>query len=278
GAAAARRHATSRNAEVSRLLRASSIFLATALALAAPAAADTAGGTASVDDIVARHLKACGGLKKIRAIQTLRETGRIAAGADRQALVTRERKRPNLTRFEFTVQGVTSVFVSNGERGWKMSPFEGNEGPTALPEEVIGEASEQGDIEGPLVDWKAKGHQVELVGREDIDGHAAYKLKLTLKSGAVRYEFLDARTFYRLRTVATRQLHGRPVQIEATFSDYRKTDGVPFPHRIEVAASGRPQHLIVTVDTVEVNPPLSDSLFEMTESSQPTSNQPSQLE
>jgi outer membrane lipoprotein-sorting protein len=264
---------------VSRILHVARLLLpALALALASPASS-WAAGNPSVDEIVARHVAACGGLKKIRAIQTLRETGRIAAGADRQALVTRELKRPNRTRFEFTVQGVTGVFVSDGERGWKMSPFEGNQGPTPLPEEVVGEAAEQGDIEGPLVDWKTKGHQVELVGREEIDGRSAYKLKLTLKSGAVRYEYLDAKTFYRLRTVSTRQMRGHPVQIEATFGDYRKTGGVLFPHRIDVAASGRPQRLRVTVDRIEINPPLSDALFEMTESAAPpASNQPSQFE
>ena len=244
------------------------LALASSLATSAPPASPAA-TTPTVDDIVARHVAACGGLKKIRAIQTLREKGRITAGANRQALVTRELKRPNRIRFEFTVQGVTGVFVSDGERGWKMSPFEGNTGPTPLSEEVVQEAAEQGDFEGPLVDWSAKGHQVELIGRETVGDREAFKLKLTLKSGAVRYEYLDVKTFYRLRTDSTREIRGHPVQIQATFGDYKKTQGVLFPHRIEVAAAGRPQHLSVVVDKIEVNPPLSDTLFEMSDLAQP---------
>ena len=246
-----------------------SLLLSLALALLAVSLASPAAPTRTLDDIVARHVAACGGLKKIRSIQTLRETGRITAGANRQALVTRELKRPNRTRFEFTVQGVTGVFVSDGERGWKMSPFEGNTGPTPLPDEAVKEAAEQGDIEGPLVDWKAKGHQVELVGRAAVNGREAYKLKLTLKSGAVRYEYLDVETFHRLRSDSTRMVKGRAVQIEATFGDYKKTRGVLFPHRIELAAVGRPQHLSIVVEKVEVNPPLSDALFEMSDLAHP---------
>jgi hypothetical protein len=127
----------------------------------------------------------------------------------------------------------------------------------------VGEAVEQADIEGPLVDWKAKGHQVEIAGREPVGGRDAWKLKLTLKSGAIRYEYLDAATYERLRSDSTRTVRGRAVQLQTTFSDYRKKSGVLFPRHVEVAAVGRPQRLSITVDKVEVNPPLSDTLFEM---------------
>ncbi len=221
----------------------------------------------TTDEIVGRYVAACGGLKKLRSIQSLRETGRMIAGPGREALVTRERKRPNLTRFEITLQGVTGVFVSDGERGWKMSPFEGDEGVVPLSDQAVKEAAEQGDIEGPLVDYKAKGHQVELIGRETIAGREAYKLKITLKSGGIRTEYLDAKTFYRVRTDSTRLVRGREVQVETTFGDYRKVNGIPFPRLIEVTAQGRPQKLTITVEKVEVNPPLSDALFQKPEDS-----------
>lgn len=217
----------------------------------------------TVDDIVARHVAWRGGLKKIRAIQTLREQGRVSAGADRQGVVTRERKRPSRSRFEFTVQGVTSVFVSDGQHGWKMSPFDGDTGPSPLPDEVVAEAAEQADIEGPLVDWQAKGHKVELDGHESVGGRDTYKLKLTLKNGGVRYEYLDVKTLERVRTESTRTVRGRPVLIEITYGDYRKSGGVRFPHLIDVETAGRPQGLHVMVDTIEVNPPLSDDRFKL---------------
>jgi hypothetical protein len=238
-----------------------------AVTLAAPA--PPAPQPDSVDEIVARHVAARGGLERIRSIQTLREKGRIIAGANREALVTRQLKRPRRTRLEFTLQGVTSVYVSDGARGWKMSPFDGDTGPNPLPEQVVTEAAEQADIEGPLVDWKAKGHQAELVGRAVIGGRETYKLKLTLKSGAVRHEYLDVESMYRVRTDSTRQVRGRPVQIETTFSDFKLTGGMPFPHAIEVVSPGRAKRLRVVVETIEVNPSLDDALFEMKDSAAP---------
>ena len=240
-----------------------------ALTLLAATAAASSAPAPTVDEIVARYVAARGGLSKIRSVETLRQTGHATTGADRQALVTRELKRPGRTRFEFTVQGVTAVFVSDGQHGWRMSPFEGDVDPQTLSDDVVQEAAEQGDIEGPLVDWKSKGHQVEIVGREIVSGRETHKLKLTLESGAVRYEYLDVKSHHLVRTDSTREVRGHPVQIQTTFSDYKKTAGVLFPRRIEVEAAGRPQRLLVVVDKIEINPPLSDARFEMPVPAQP---------
>ena len=249
------------------------LLCAAAIAIAVAAPAGAASGPAktaapaavslTAEQIVEKHVAARGGLKKIRAIQTLRESGRMTEGPNREAVVTRELKRPAQSRFEITLQGVTGVFVSDGTRGWKLNPFDGDFEPKPLPEEAIREAAEQADIEGPLVDWKAKGHGIELVGREPVGGRDAYKIKVTLKSGGVRTEYIDAKTFLRVRVDSTRTVKGRPVQVMATFADYRKSAGVAFPRVVEITASGRPQTMRVVVDKVEVNPPLPADRFAM---------------
>ncbi len=247
----------------------STFLVATLLAAPAALAAPPTSGTPSakpapsptVDEIVGRYVTARGGIEKLRALQTLRQEGRASAGAGREGLVTREIKRPGKVRFEFTVQGVTSVFASDGQKGWGVNPLEGETSPRPLPEEVLADAREQGDIDGFLVDWKSKGNQVELAGREAVDGQDAWKLKVTLKSGGVLTAWIDAKSASLVRTEATRQLRGKQVRIETTFGDFRKTGGILFPHLIEVRATGRPQVLRIVVDKIEVNPPLSDARF-----------------
>ncbi len=215
----------------------------------------------TVDEIIGRYVTARGGIQKLRALRTLRQEGRVSGGGGRDGLVMREIKRPGKIRFEFTVQGVTSVFASDGQKGWGVNPLEGETGPRPLPAEVLADAREQADIDGPLVDWKSKGSQVELVGREAVDGHDAYKLRLTLKSGGVLIAYLDVDSASLVRTEATRHVRGKQVRIETTFGDYQRTGGILFPRRVEVRAAGRPQVLRIVVDKVEVNPPLSDARF-----------------
>lgn len=215
----------------------------------------------SVDEIVGRYVAARGGMKKLRALTSLRQEGRVNAGPGRDGLVMREIKRPGKIRFEFTVQGVTSVFASDGQRGWKVAPLEGEMSPKPLPDEVLIDAREQADIDGPLVDWKGKGSRVELVGREAVDGHDAWKLNLTLKSGGMLTAYVDVKSANLVRTEATRHVRGKQVRIDTTFGDYRRTGGILFPRLVVVQAAGRPQVLRIVVDKVEVNPPLSDARF-----------------
>jgi outer membrane lipoprotein-sorting protein len=241
-----------------------------ALAVVAAFAAGTLAGAAgspppdpALDELIARYIEARGGIKKIQAVQSLRQKGHVTGPRGRRAIVTREIKRPGRIRFEFTFQGITAVFASNGTRTWKVSPFDGEMSPMPMPDEVQAEAADQADPEGPLVHWKEKGHALELVGREKLAGRDAYKLKLTLAGGAVRYEYLDAKTFQHVRSDSTREIRGRTVHLETTFADFKKTDGVLFPRRIEVGSAERPEKLKVDVEQIEVNPTLDDARFEL---------------
>jgi hypothetical protein len=229
-----------------------------AIAVLGPAAAPAQ----TVDEIVARHVAARGGREALAAVLTLRMTGRATGSAGRQAIVRRELARPGRIRTEFVFQGTTGVYAWDGTGGWRVSPLDGGFEPEPLPVEESALASEQADIDGPLVDWKAKGHTVELVGTEALPGGAAYRLKLTLvKSGAVRDLWLDVATGLVVRTMTTRKFRGRELAIEAVFGDYQESGGVRFARSIEAGLRGRPGRLRIVVDSIELNPVLDAARF-----------------
>ncbi len=113
-------------------------------------------------------------------------------------------------------QGTTGVYAWDGSAGWRVSPLDGSLEPEPLPAEDAALAAEQADIDGPLVDRKAKGHTVELVGKEALPGGPAHRLKVTLRSGAVRHVWVDAVTGLVVQTASTRTLRGREVALETT--------------------------------------------------------------
>jgi hypothetical protein len=232
------------------------LFLA-ALALLAPAGLSAQ----TVDEIVARHLAARGGRQALAALRSVRMTGRAYAGPGREAILRREIARPGRIRTEFVFQGTTGVYVWDGSAGWRVSPLDGGLEPEPLSAEAAALSAEQADFEGPLIDWKAKGHTVERVGSEALPGGAADKLKVTLKSGAVRHIWVDAKTGLVVRTESTRKPKGHEVAFETVYGDYREVGGVRFAHSIEIGARGRPQRLRIVVESVEANPPLDDSRF-----------------
>jgi outer membrane lipoprotein-sorting protein len=241
-------------------MRAATQVLTVALAALLPAAYAPA---QTVDEIVAKHLAARGGREALASVKTLRMSGHATAGPGREAIVRREIARPGKIRTEFVFQGTTGIYAFDGKQGWRVSPLDGSLDAEPLPDDEAAASAEQADIEGPLVDWKAKGHKVERVGTASLPGGPAHELRVTLKSGAVRRVFVDAATGFIVRMESTRRVRGHDVALETDFGDYRKTDGVAFPHSIEGSARGRPNRLRIVVDSVEVNPKLDDSRFQM---------------
>jgi len=219
-----------------------------------------------VDEVVAAHLAARGGTERIQALSSIRETGTATASGGRVAHVVREIKRPGLFRLEFSAQGTTSVFANDGSIGWQVAPLQGVFEPQAVPPEADAAGGvDQRDIEGPLVNWREKGHLVELVGREALPGGEAFKLKLTLAGGAIRYDYIDVVSHMLVRSDFTRIVRGHPVELQNTFSDFREVGGLVFPHHIETRAKDRPEVIEVEIETIELDPELDDALFRLPE-------------
>ena len=230
------------------------------LALTLPALPATA---QTVDELIAKNVEARGGLDKLKSVQTMRMTGKMTMGPGMEAPVTLELKRPNSVRMEFTFQGMTGVQAWDGTSGWAISPFGGKTDPEPMSPEDAKEAEEQADMDGPLVDYKSKGHAVELVGKEKVEGSDAYKIKVSLKNGTVNYSYLDADSYLAIKEESKRTVRGSEVEVESTIGDYKEVGGVLIPHSIQNGAKGRPEKQNIIVDKIELNPPLDDSRFKM---------------
>lgn len=218
-------------------------------------------GAQPIDEIVARHMAARGGAERWQAIRTLRMTGRALAGPGREALVTREVKRPGRVRTEFTFQGLTGVYAFDGKRGWQVSPLTGVLDPQTLEAENAQVAAEQADLEGALAGGAKKGYTLALLGREAIAGREAFHIRVTPKAAPPQEHYLDVETYLLVRTEATRQVRGRTAVLETTYGDYRSVGGALFPHSIEIGARGRPGRVHIVVETVDVNPGIDDKRF-----------------
>lgn len=238
------------------MLRKALVGLLAGATLVAPALAQT------VDEVIAKANAARGGLDKMKAVQSIRMKGRMTMGPGLEVPITIEMKRPRNARMEFTLQGMTGVQAYDGQQAWGISPM-GSQKPEPLPPEMAKDLDNQADIDGPLVDYKAKGHQVELVGKEKIEGSDAWKLKVTLKSGDVQYIFLDADSYLEIRNESKRTIRGSEVELETTVGDYKEVGGLLFPHSIQSGAKGRPEKQSFAFQSIEVNPAIDDARFKM---------------
>jgi len=235
------------------------------LGLALVATQSAAPSLPSVDELIARNVQARGGLAKIRAVSSMRLTGRMTIGPGLEAPATLEMKRPSKMRLDLTFQGRTATQAFDGQAGWQLMPFQGNTTPRPLKGEDLKDAQDQADMDGPLVDYKAKGNTIELLGQQPVDGKDAYKLRITLKNGNVQSLYFDAVTFLEIKGESTRTVQGTQLETEQRISDYRSVDGLLIPHSFENGARGRPERQKITIEKVELNVALDDARFTMPE-------------
>jgi hypothetical protein len=215
----------------------------------------------SADEIVAKYVKTIGGMEKIDAIKSLKRTGRYTGGGGYEIRIVEENKRPDLVRQETFLQGMVGITAWDGKTGWKIEPWGGKKDVEPLGEEELKQIIEDSDFDGPLVRYKEKGNTVELVGSEPVEGTDAFKLKVTLKNGDVRYYFMDADYFVPIKIETKRMIRGAERESEASIGDYKEVAGVYMPHSLETGAKGSPSRSKVVYDRIEANVPLDDSLF-----------------
>src|SRR5690349_18910035 len=142
----------------------------------------------TAEELVKRNLDAKGGVEKIKAIRTLRMSGKLQQGSF-TAEIGEDAMAPNLLRQNFTIQGMTAVQAYDGKIGWKISPFEGRKDAQLVGEEELRDLVEDADLYGPLVDYQAHGNKVEYIGHDTVDGDDVYRLKVTLKNGDFYYYY-----------------------------------------------------------------------------------------
>lgn len=214
-----------------------------------------------VDELVARNVAVRGGSEAWRAVTSLRYSGRMDVGQDMTVPYVLEQKRPGKMRLEFVFDDQTAVQSYDGKTGWKLVPFRGRTRPEPMTEAELRETADTADLYGLLYDYAARGHVVELEGREPVDGRDAIKLKVTLPKGGVRWLYLDAETALEVKLEALRMVAGREYRVETRYFDWQEADGLLIAHRQETLTEGDKESHFLTVESVSVNPPLDDSRF-----------------
>lgn len=216
----------------------------------------------TVDELITKNIQAKGGLDKIHAIHSLRCSGTIRfGGGGTEMKFTQMGKRPDRLRFEMAWQGLTSITAYDGSVGWRVRPFRGRLDPEKIAADDLKSLQLDADMDGPLVDYKAKGNTVEYLGTEDVDGTDAYKLKVTLKNGDVRYVFLDPDYFLEIRMIDQTRIRGVEEETETDLGNYEQVDGVYLPFSIESGEKGGPKVQRITLEKAETNVDLDDSIF-----------------
>jgi hypothetical protein len=249
-----------RIASTSKALRLGLTVALPALFLVTAAAQDSG---PSAGEIIKKHLDARGGVDKMKALNTAKITGKLVMmGGQMEAPFTLIIKRPSSMHMAMEIQGKSLVQGYDGTTAWMINPFQGGDDAQKMGEDEAAEMADGADIDGSLVDYKSKGHTVESMGKEDVEGTAAYKLKVTKKSGKVEYIYIDAQSYMEIKTASKMKMMGTEMDVESFPSNYKPVAGVMTPFAVDRKSNGK-SIMTMTMDTIEPNVPVEDAIFQM---------------
>jgi hypothetical protein len=210
----------------------------------------------TVDEVIDNYINAMGGKEKLLALKTVKMDGGMSVqGMEISVVVTVSHGIGS--RNDITVPGMGEGYqIMTPTKGWSYMPFQGQTSPEEVSEDRVKSGQGALDLQGVLVNYKEKGNTVELLGKEKAEGKDCYKLKVTAKSGKVSTMFIDASTYYRIKSVSTASINGTATEVETLYSDFRKTpEGYVFPY-----SQTTPNGTLV-FSSIEVNKPVDENIF-----------------
>ena len=216
----------------------------------------------TVDEIIKNNLEAKGGIEKIKAFKTAKMTGKMMMQTFEMPY-TMWFNKPNQVRMEMVFQGTTMTFGYDSNIVWQVSPFTGSSDPQEVTGDQADQIKDTGELMGePFIDYKQKGHKIELMGKEDLEGTEVFKIKFTHKNGQEVYYFLDTEAFIELKTsTIKKKKDGTEVTVETVFGDYKPVVGVMMPYSMTFTVNQ--QSIGIIIDNIEPNVKLAEDFFSM---------------
>ena len=213
----------------------------------------------TADDIINKHIAATGGLENWKKITSMKLTGSINAGGT-ELPVTMTTVSGKGWRMEFSINGMNNYQIITPKGGWMYFPIQGQTKPEAIPDEMVKESQDQLDLQGPLVDYKAKGNKVTYLGKDDVEGTECHKLKVTYANGKEETMYIDASNYYHIRSVEKMKANGKEVEQTMNYSNYQKLpEGIVYPMTIETGNGP------LAIKSVEINKTVDESIFKPAE-------------
>lgn len=214
----------------------------------------------TADDIINKHINAIGGKDNWIKVTSLVQAGTMSfQGMDIQMKVSTLHNKASRTDINF--MGMNGYQIITNTEGWSYMPFQGQASVEAMTADQVKEQQNMLDVQGVVIDYAAKGHKAEYIGKEDVEGTECLKIKMTLKSGTVQTLFIDPSTYFIIKTITAVTANGQEAEVVTSFSNYQKqSTGIVVPMSTTVPL-GPGMSADLTFESVEVNAKLDDTLF-----------------
>jgi hypothetical protein len=211
----------------------------------------TAFAQSKLDKIIEKTIETMGGKEKLMSVKTIKKMG-FGEGQGVKYPVNYYAVNNKAERTDYSFNGLTGYQIISVDSGYNFNPFNGMAAAERMTDADVKLSNDEFDLESSLVNYQAKGHTMDLMENEDIDGVDAIQIRANLKNGKTIFYYIDPDTYYIIRTTAKGESNGQTFSNTSNYYNFKKTkEGLVFPFVVDN----------VTYDNIELNIPLDDKLF-----------------
>jgi len=216
----------------------------------------------TVEEIIQKYATNMGGLDNFNKVKTAKITATFNAGG-MDLPMNIQIINNHAARTDLEASGNTVIRSYKDGKGWTQNSFAGINTPKEVSGQELNDYKVQSSLASPLMDYKARGHQVELLGQETVEGIKSWKIKLTNKDdGKLTYYFISAADNTLIESTSEREMRGQTVNIEVWYSDLKEFNGLKFYMTKSSKIDGQ-VFQTTTFDKVELNVPVDEKIFDL---------------
>ncbi|MBN1182343.1 MAG: hypothetical protein JXB49_08665 [Bacteroidales bacterium] len=215
------------------------------------------------DDIITKYLDSMGGVDRLRNWVSLKVKGRYTMLRQSNTVVPFEvwYIAPNKKRTEMTINGEKAIYAFDGCTSWFVDPSKGVTIPAYMPELQAKNNRDHAD-EYPFIEYRKKGHKVEFIATEELEGNKVHVIKLCRDNGTESIHYFDSDSGFERKILINSNSHSSTITTEIYESDFRSIKWLTLPFFIETRINGQPVYTMV-IDEAEIDCFVEESLFTM---------------
>ena len=216
----------------------------------------------TADEIISKYSTAMGGLDNFNKVATAKFSGTVSMQGQTFPM-TLQVVNGKAARTDLDIMGQAVINVYENGKGWKINPYAGVTTATEISGAELTAAKNQSNIANNLMDYISRGHKVELLGQEDVEGVKTYKIKLTTKDDGKEFTFfINTADNLLIKSVGKREIQGQELEIETYYSDFKDVNGLKFSFMLSQKIQGQVFQEI-KYEKVELNIPVDEKIFKM---------------
>jgi hypothetical protein len=212
----------------------------------------------TVDEIINKNIEAMGGRQKIMTLSTALMTGTFLTPGSTPINIMVTKKNLVGSRIDIEINATKNYQLITPTEGWIYTPVQGDNEPRSLQADQYKSLQVQLDLQGPFLGYKEKGINIELAGKDTVDGSICYKVKVSSPNGNTTIYSVNSKSYFIVKSSTKMFQFGALEDVVTTYGDYRKNaDGFWFYYTYTNPRGTTKYENILT------NVPVNDALFKI---------------